>query len=183
VKLPILSSAAALVLAAAPSAARAQAQPGDTVRLWAGQRPHEGTVVAAAGDSLRVAVSRRDTVAVAWTAVRRLEIRNGREPRGQSMWHGLTRGLGIGAATGAVAGFIVGGSGCWLDDGGGGCARSGRGPGTVIGAAGFGMIGMGVGTVYGALNPRPRWERSRLRPAVGIGAAPDGIAVAIHLRL
>jgi hypothetical protein len=53
----------------------------------------------------------------------------------------------------------------------------------VVGAAGFGMIGMGVGTVYGALNPRPRWERSRARPEVGMGAATGGIAVGVHLRL
>jgi hypothetical protein len=193
-KLHVLRSAAALALAAAASsAARAQAQPGDMVRVWAaGQGRQEGIVVAAAPDSLRLAVFRSDTVALAWTEVRRIDIGSGRESAHQAMTRGLVRGLVYGAAAGAVIGFALGDSFCQvqptLAPGSSesaesrGCGFGGRVIGAGVGAVGGGVIGAGIMVVYGAWNPGTLWKRSRARPEVGAGAAPDGMAVAVNLR-
>jgi hypothetical protein len=192
-KLPILGPAAALALAAAaPSAARAQAQPGDMVRVWAGQGRQEGIVVAAAVDSLRLAVFRSDTVALAWADVRRIDVSDGREPRDEAMRHGLARGLAYGAVAGAVTGFIFGDSFCQVEptlapgssDSGEsrGCGAAGRVFGTGVGAFAGGVIGAGVGLIYGSWSPRTRWKRSRAQPELGMGAAPGGMVMAVTLR-
>jgi hypothetical protein len=192
-KLHIVVSAAALALAAAtPSAARAQAQPGDMVRVWAGQGRQEGIVVATAADSLRLAVAHSDTVALAWTEVRRIDVSDGSEPRSEAMRHGLVRGLAYGAAAGAVAGFIFGDTFCQVDatlasgssDSGESrsCGAAGRVIGTGVGAVAGGAIGGGLGLMYRAWTPRTRWKRSRAEPALGMGAAPNGMIVQVSLR-
>jgi hypothetical protein len=190
-KLHILVPAAALALAAAaPSAARAQAQPGDMVRVWAGQGRQEGIVVATAADSLRLAVARSDTVALAWTEVRRIDVSDGSEPRSEAMRHGLVHGLAYGAAVGAVAGFIFGDSFCQVEptlapgssDSGESrsCGAMGRVIGAGVGVVGGGAIGGGLGLMYGAWAPRTRWKRAQ--PEVGMGAAPGGMVVQVSLR-
>lgn len=192
-KLSILGPAAALMLAAAPSAARAQAQPGDVVRVWTGPQRQEGIVVAAAADTLRLAVYRSDTVALAWSDVRRIDVNTGRMSPRESMVRGMVRGLGFGVAIGAVAGFAFGEfchveSSSIADQGTQqtverrGCGTTGRVIGTAVGAVGGGAIGMGVGAVYGTWKPRSRWERARTRPELAVGAAPGGVALAVDLR-
>lgn len=191
-KLHILRLVLPLALAAAPSAARAQAQPGDMVRVWAGQGRQEGIVVAAAPDTLRLAVFRSDTVALAWADVRRIDVSDGRELRSEAMRHGLARGLAYGAAAGAVTGFIFGGALCHVDadrapgaqpaEEGRDCGMAGRGLGTAVGTAAGGVIGAGLGLLYGTWSPRTRWKRSRAQPELGMGAAPGGMAVAVTLR-
>ncbi|MFL5385515.1 MAG: hypothetical protein ACJ8GN_23580 [Longimicrobiaceae bacterium] len=191
-KLHILGSAAALALAAAaPSAARAQAEPGDMVRVWAGQGRQEGIVVAAAADSLRLFVFRSDTVALAWTEVRRIDVSQGRESPREAMARGAVRGLAYGAAAGAVTGFIFGGSFCRVESlrapGGTGpssrgCGMTGRWIGAGMGAAGGGVIGLGAGVVYGSWKPRTRWKRARAQPELAVGAAPGGMALELRLR-
>jgi len=192
-KLPILAPAAALALAAAaaPSAARAQAQPGDMVRVWAGQGRQEGIVVAPVADSLRLAVAHSDTVALAWTEVRRIDVSDGRQPRSEAMRHGLVRGFAYGAAAGAVTGFLFGGALCHVDadrapgsppSEGRDCGTAGRVIGTTVGVVGGGAIGAGLGLLYGSWTPRTRWKRARAEPALGMGAAPGGMAVQVSLR-
>jgi hypothetical protein len=188
-KLHLLAPAAALALAAAaPSAAQTQAQPGDMVRVWAGQGRQEGIVVATAADSLRLAVFRSDTVALAWTDVRRIDISDGRES--SHAW--MVRGFVYGAAVGAVTGFIFGDSFCQVEptlapgssDSGEsrGCGAAGRVFGAGVGAFAGGAIGGGLGLVYGTWSPHTRWKRARARPEVGMGAAPGGMAVQVGLR-
>jgi len=193
-KLPILLPVAALALAAAlPSTAHAQTEPGDMVRVWAGQGRQEGIVVAAAADSLRLAVYRSDTVALAWSDVRRIDVNTGRMSPRESMVRGMARGLGYGAAIGAVAGFAFG-EFCHVEalsipengtEGTSerrGCGAMGRVIATGVGAVGGGAIGMSVGAVYGTWKPRARWKRARAQPELAIGAAPAGMALAVNLR-
>ena len=187
-KLHTLAPAAALALAAAtPSAARAQAEPGDVVRVWAGQGRQEGVVVAAATDSLRLFVFRSDTVTLAWTEVRRIDVSQGRQSPREAMARGAVRGLAYGAAVGAVAGFLLGESVCRVEPVSVGgpsesrsCGMTGRWIGAGVGAVGGGAIGMGAGVVYGSWKPRTRWKRAR--PEVAMGAAPDGVVLAVDLR-
>jgi hypothetical protein len=193
-KLHAYGSAMVLALAAAaPSAARAQVHSGDLVRVWpAGQQRQEGVVVAAEADSLRLAVFRSDTMALAWTEVRRIDVAGGREPTGQAMRRGLVRGAMYGAVAGAVIGFAFGDSFCQeqptLVPGSSGsgearsCGGGGRMIGAGVGAVSLGAIGGGLGVVYGAWNPRTRWKRSRAQPEVAVGAAPGGMTVAVNLR-
>ena len=194
-RLHVLAPAAALALAAAaPSAARAQAEPGDMVRVWAGQGRQEGIVVATAADSLRLAVFRSDTVALAWTDVRRIDVSAGRQTPRESMLRGMVRGIEYGAPIGAVTGLAYGGSFCHIESSSlpdqgtsrgttrRGCGAMGYVIGTVVGAIGGGTLGGGLGAVYGAWNPRPHWRRARPRPAVAMGAAPGGVALAVDLR-
>ena len=159
-KLHVLAPTAALALAAAaPSAARAQAEPGDVVRVWAGQGRQEGTVAATAADSLRLAVFRSDTAALAWTGVRRIDLSAGRRVPQRAMIRGMVRGLAYGAAAGAVAGFVFGDF-CHVESSAAptqgaarttdrrGCGATGRVIGTAVGAAGGGVIGMGAGALW-----------------------------------
>jgi hypothetical protein len=192
-KLHLLAPAAVLALAAAaPSAAQTQAQPGDMVRVWAGQGRQEGIVVAAAPDSLRLAVFRSDTVALAWADVRRIDVSDGREPRAEVMRRGLARGLVYGAVAGAVTGFVFGGALCHVDadrapgaqpaEGSRDCGMAGRGLGTGLGTAAGGVFGAGLGLLYGTWTPRTRWKRTRAQPALAMGAAPGGMVMAVGLR-
>jgi hypothetical protein len=194
-KLHVLAPAAALALAAAsPSAAYAQAEPGDMVRVWAGQGRQEGIVVATAADSLRLAVFRSDTVVLAWTDVRRIDVSTGRETPRKSTLHGMIRGIEYGAPIGAATGLAYGGTFCHIESGSipaqgtsgtrdrRGCGAFGYVVGTVVGAVGGGAVGGGLGALYGAWKPRPHWRRARPRPAVAMGAAPGGVALAVDLR-
>jgi hypothetical protein len=159
------------------------------VRVWAGQGRQEGVVVSAAADSLRLFVFRSDTVTLAWTEVRRIDVSQGRQSPQEAMARGAVRGLAYGAAAGAVTGFIFGGSLCGVEALGApgstgshsrGCGMTGRLIGAGVGAAGGGVIGMGVGVLHGSWKPRTRWKRAR--PEVAMGAAPNGVVVAANLR-
>jgi hypothetical protein len=151
----------------------AQAPPpveaGSRVRVWlAGpdSRRVTGEVVGVGSDALSLAPGHgRDTAAVAFRSISRLELSRGRRSVGSGMLLGGVIGAGLGAA-GALAWAA---SSCFKSSTstGGNCPTGGTAAGIVIG-------GGAVGAAVGALVRPERWVRvgwSGVRASIGPGAA------------
>jgi hypothetical protein len=153
---------AAIMLTATISWAQAPA-PGDKVRLSAegiAASPVVGVLAPSTADSLRVALAYpgvigRDTITVARSAVRQLDVSEGKRR------HTLD-GLRIGVLSGAVVGAALGAAtyspchqtgllGCYLTP------RS-RGESALYGAAAGTVLGLIIGPIAGALTVTDRWR-------------------------
>src|SRR4051812_41266570 len=167
------------LLLALPSTSRAAGQlaPGDTVRVWSLSGRHMGRVVAAPADSLRLRRG-HDTVTVALSEVRRMEIAHGREPRLLAAARGAVKGVAIGGLIGLVGGLAMVHNDCPRDQP---VCNDGQNGILVLATTYAGAVsGFTLGAVFGVTSPHARWERVR---APGNAAATPGVTVGVHLRL
>ena len=175
------------LLAFAPSAS-AVAQglpvlPNDRVRVSAG-RTWTGEVQAISADSL---VLRRDPVgnrlSLPLSSIQRLDVSDGRRPRGK--YAGV--GAAVGGGLGLVLGLLTKSSDCGVDGdsdpfgiGGGICDSVGTVSLVLLPMAGM-LAGAGVGALAGG---GERWRRVFPAPAVSLDLEGSGrIDVAVQLRL
>ncbi|HEX5005037.1 MAG TPA: hypothetical protein VFV65_06960 [Gemmatimonadales bacterium] len=137
-------------------------------------RPMVGRFVSIGSDTVTVALSEGDTVAVPRESITRFDLYMGSK---SGAGKGALTGLAIGAAVGAVLGAVSAGSddGSWYDYSASEWALSG--------AVGFGLLGAGIGALVGAGQELPRWQATAL-PTVTVrpdGSAAGGVAIAVRL--
>ena len=141
--------------------------PGARIRVTtsAPERRVTGTLIGVEGDSLRLAVGKRDTVGVPVSAVTRLEESRGRRAN-------YTKGAVIGGGVGLALGLGVG----LLADFGRslGCespsCTSNLGEALAIGGLAGAGVGAGVGALLAGAFPKERWQpAARPGRSVGLG--------------
>ena len=128
---------------------------GATVRVATDSSRVVGMIVVSTADSIRLALSRRsDTVSVAVAAIRELAVAEGtRRHTKQGFVYGALGGAVVGATVGYLSyspctdtGFL----GCYLEP-------TSRGQATAVGAGIGAILGMGLGSLVGALVVTERW--------------------------
>lgn len=147
-----------VVIAAMLVSARVEAQmpaQGARVRVATSSSRVVGVMTASASDSIRIALSQpSDTVSVAVAAIRELAVAEGtRRHTKQGFVYGAIGGAVIGATVGYLSfspctdtGFL----GCYLEP-------TSRGQATAVGAGIGAILGMGLGSLVGALVVTDRW--------------------------
>lgn len=141
--------------------------PGSRIRITTSQpsRRMTGTLVGIDGDSLRLAVGKRDTVGVPVAAVTRLEESRGRRA---NYAKGALIGGGAGLALGLGVGLLVdfGRSlGCESPS-----CTSNLGEALAIGGLAGAGVGAGVGALLAGAFPKDRWQPvARPGRSVGLG--------------
>lgn len=119
--------------------------PGAQVRYWlhAMSKPTEALVVSQTADTIRVRpLQPGDTLALALSALRRLEVRRGPESQGET-------GAALGLFGGAIAGSF------WFEHG---SKNSGTYQGDVLRAYVFAVVSAAVGWLIGSRVHRYRWQ-------------------------
>jgi hypothetical protein len=175
---------AGLLAVAPPSSALAQGlpiRPNDRVRVFA-ERTWTGAVQSMSADSL---VLRRDPVgnrlALSLASIRRLDVTDGRRPRGRT----AAVGGAIGGGLGLVFGLLTRSSDCGVDRtsdvlgvGGGICDAVGTASMVLLPVTGI-LAGAGVGALVGG---GERWTQVHPDPGVSVEVHGDG-SVGVALRL
>ncbi len=141
--------------------------PGARVRVYSPDRV-TGTIEKLSSDTLVLRLEDRDSQAIPFASITRLEVSRGQKSNTAS---GALIGGAVGLAAGAIVGGIVGSD--WPDI---------PEPGWLVGAAYLGSIGLvagaGLGAIIGAVSKSDRWQtvpldqiRVSLRPNDHLGLA------------
>ncbi len=130
-----------------PNEDRVPVEPGARVRVTApdlGINKYNGWMRGVVGDTLTV-----DTLRLPLASVTRFEVHRGRK---STVGRGALIGAAVGAGSGAVLGAIAFSEDCIMDPDP--CPAAGA----LMGAITFGLPGLLVGTIVGALTKTDRWE-------------------------
>ena len=175
-----------LVIATAPTA-RLVAQSavpvnvGERVRVTTpsqrGAYRYVGRVTQVQGDSLTVRTSDSASHPVAIAQITKLEVSAGKHGNGwRGTGYGTLIGFGAGAALGAASYTKSNCAGAtWF------CGDNGRGADALAGGILGGLVGAGVGGLWGALHPTERWVARPLGSGTHVGLVPSSHGATLTL--
>jgi hypothetical protein len=177
-----------LVISAAPTA-RLIAQSavpvnvGERVRITTpaqrGAYRYVGRVVQVQGDSVTVRTSDSASRPVAIAQITKLEVSAGKHGNGwRGTGYGTLIGIGAGAALGAATYTKSDCAGTtWF------CGDTGRGGDALAGGILGGLLGAGIGGLWGALHPTERWVARPLGSGTRVGITPSAHGTTLRLAL